>query len=177
MTRSNPNNANQYIMDPRQKLCWESYIDPRSDTFGNALQSAIKAGYSVLYAGGITGEKWFSEKLRRLNLLGKAEKVLDNTLGYDPVDPATGKVDHLLARVVLDAGKFVSERLGKDEGYAQRTESTGKNGKPLFTVDTTPEDEELLDIIVQHERDADTKVEQADGTATEPVGEEIQDQE
>lgn len=44
--KTNPNGANQYLIDPRQKKCWDLYVNPKSETFGNALQSALKAGYT-----------------------------------------------------------------------------------------------------------------------------------
>jgi len=122
--KSNPNKANQFILDPRQKLCWDLYINPKSDTFGNATQSAIKAGYTVDTADVITNTDWFSGRLRRLNMLGKAEKVLDEMLTMDAIDSAEKKIKQ-------DTAKFIAERLGKLEGYSARTEVTGENGEPL----------------------------------------------
>jgi hypothetical protein len=119
---TNPNGANQYVLDPRQKLCWERYINPRSKTFGNALQSALEAGYAETTSLHITTEKWFLEKVRRLNLLGKGEKVLEETLDYDSFDPETGKVDASVGRLKLDAAKHVTSTLGKDDGYSQKQE-------------------------------------------------------
>lgn len=137
MKQTNPNGSNQYVMDPRQKLCWESYINPKSETFGNGMQSAIKAGYEPLYANQITTTDWFKEKLRRLNMLGKAEKVLDRTLDYEPMSEE-GKIDVALVRVQTDVAKHITATLGKDEGYSTRTEQTGKDGKDLIP-ETTPE--------------------------------------
>jgi hypothetical protein len=122
MSNSNPNGSNQYNLDPRQKLCWDLYINPKSTTFGNGLQSAIKAGYDDEYAEQITTRPWFLEKVRRLNLLNKAERNLDNILDL----PLEEK-----ANLVLDASKFVAKTLGKEEGYSERTELTGKDGEQL----------------------------------------------
>lgn len=118
---SNPNGANQFQMDPRQKMCWESYIDPRSETFGNARQSAIRAGYEEEYAGQITVTEWFIVKVRRLNMLNKAEKVLDRTLDFDPMNGGD-KVDAGLVRAQTDVAKFVASTQGKDDGYSSRVE-------------------------------------------------------
>lgn len=131
---SNPNGANQYNLDPRQKLCWESYINPRSETFGNATQSALKAGYEENYARTITVTEWFVVKVRRLNLLGKAEKVLEemidmNTLTVVEVNgEQIIKNDPALSKIKQDTAKFIAERVGKDEGYSTRSELTGANG-------------------------------------------------
>lgn len=130
MSQTNPNGANQYQLDPRQKLCWENYINPRSETFGNALQSALKAGYEEATANQITTYDWFVGKRRRLNLLSKAEKVLDETLEYIAINEE-GKVDAAVGRLKLDAAKVIATTLGKDEGYSTRSEVTGANGEAL----------------------------------------------
>lgn len=130
--KSNPNGANQYLIDPRQKTCWEFYINPKSETFANACQSAIRAGYTDTTALHITTEQWFIEKLRRLNLLSKGEKVLDETLEYNVRDEE-GKIDAGLARVKLEAAKHVTSTLGKNDGYSTRNELTGADGKELPT--------------------------------------------
>jgi hypothetical protein len=115
MAKPNPNGSNQYLLDPRQKLCWESYTNPKSETFGNAYKSALKAGYEESTALQITTEKWFTEKVRRMNLLGKAEKVLDETLEYDVMNGGD-KIDSSIARVKVDAAKHVTQLRGKEEG-------------------------------------------------------------
>jgi len=154
----NPNGANQYFLDPRQKMCWELYIDPKSKTFGNATQSAIKAGYEPDYADQITTVEWFKGKVRRLNMLNKAEKVLDEVLetnhvvkkigAFGPVrDPETKEFifepDPSLLKIKQDTAKFLAERLGKDEGYSSRSELTGKNGEKLF--DLAEDEKEMID--------------------------------
>ena len=140
---SNPNNANQYQLDPRQKLCWENYINPKSETFGNAYQSAMKAGYEEGTAAQITTVDWFIEKRRRLNMLSKAEKVLDETLELDTLDEK-GIHNPSLLKIKQDSAKFVAERIGKDEGYSTRTEQTGKDGKDLIPNTLTEEEKQKL---------------------------------
>jgi hypothetical protein len=127
MNKSNPNNANQYSLDPRQKLCWDIYINPKSETFGNAYQSAMKVGYEEGTASQITTSTWFVEKLRRLNMLSKGEKVLDETLSYDVLDKETGKIDSGIARIKLDAAKHITSTLGKNEGYSTKVENELSN--------------------------------------------------
>jgi len=140
--KTNPNGANQYHLDPRQKLCWENYINPESDTFGNATQSAIKAGYTEGTANQITTFDWFIGKLRRLNMRSKAEEVLKEMIEMDDaqqviVDGRVLKVkkrDPALTKIKQDTAKFVSERLSKDE-WSQRSELTGKDGSELVPTD------------------------------------------
>lgn len=138
--------ANQYIFDPRQKLCWDLYIDPTSDTFGNALQSAVKAGYVYDTAKNITTERWFRLRINRLQMLDDAEKVLKEMV---TMKTKNSKIvgtkfvemeDSQLVKIKQDTAKFLAERLGKDDGYSGRNEVTGKNGKELGS---TSENREL----------------------------------
>ena len=40
-------------LDPRQTAFLTYYLDPKSETFSNALQSGLKAGYKQEYAENI----------------------------------------------------------------------------------------------------------------------------
>lgn len=149
MKKTNPNGANQYTLDPRQRLCWDLYVNPKSETFANAYQSAMSAGYEEGYAAQITTAEWFLERLRRLQMLSKAEKVLSDTLEIEHMVQAIGafgpildkktkkpifRPDSSLLKIKQDSAKFVAERLGKNEGYSTRTEITGENGESLKIV-------------------------------------------
>lgn len=142
MARNNPNNANQYVMDPRQSLCWSLYTDPKSKTFGNANQSALKAGFSKGYSDQITTRPWFQTKVRRIGMLDKAEKVLEECLEMPvSIEKLEGrgedaelvvKTDPALIKIKQDTAKFIAERVGKNEGYSTRTELTGAEGEALI---------------------------------------------
>jgi hypothetical protein len=122
---SNPNGSNQYLLDPRQLTCWGFYVDPKSETFGNAMQSAIRAGYEEATANQITTFEWFIGKRRRLNMLSKAEKVLDKALSYETdSEDENGKIKVQvdLLRVQTDVAKTVATTLGKDDGYSSKIE-------------------------------------------------------
>lgn len=119
---TNPYGANQYMYDPRQAACWDYYVNPKSETFANGMQSAIKAGYEPDYANQITTVGWFKDRVRRMNLLKKAEKVLDETLELPRHVDVDGKVDSGIERVRLDAAKFVADRVGKHDGWSQKQE-------------------------------------------------------
>jgi len=144
MAKTNPYNANQYQLDPRQKLCWDYYAKPTSETFGNALQSALRAGYEENYAKTITVTEWFVEKVRRMNLLGKAEKVLEECLdmpicttefqGYGEDKEEVVVTNPALVKIKQDTAKFIAETQGKAEGYSKRTEVTGEDGGPITVV-------------------------------------------
>lgn len=129
--RTNPYGSNQYVMDPRQKMCWDLYIDPKSETFGNAYQSALKVGYEESYARTITDTDWFCEKVRRLQMVNKAEKVLDKTLTY-PTEKK-GKIDKDLLRIQVDVSKHITKTLGKDLGYSEKQEVEHSGNVNLLT--------------------------------------------
>ena len=143
MAKSNPNKANQYVLDPRQKICWEFYTDPKSKTFGNATQSAIKASYTEGTADTITTTEWFIGKLWKLNAVLKGENKLKQLMEL-PLEDVEGKVDIGIARIQADLAKYVTSTLGKDEGYSNRTEQTGKGGKDLIPDTMTKEDKDNL---------------------------------
>lgn len=58
-------------LDPRQQRFIESYFNVDSQTFGNSLQSAIAAGYSMETSKNLTHNRprWLSEKLGQLLIM------------------------------------------------------------------------------------------------------------
>lgn len=74
----NPEGANQWVVDPRQEMFLSSYLNPQSETWGNALQSALKAGYTQQTAESIIcrAPKWLVESLGDNILLQKASRNL-----------------------------------------------------------------------------------------------------
>jgi len=131
-------------LSPQQLAFKNYYCNPKSETFGNALQSALKAGYKQEYAESITaqGIEWVSEIIRDMNMKSKAEKVLDEILEMSAIQLTEGKdgesymkIDTGLLKVKQDTAKFVAERLGKEK-WATRTEITGKEGNPIEVVNS-----------------------------------------
>lgn len=113
--------------DPRQSLFLSHYIDPRSPTFSNALQSGLKAGYSQEYSSTILSQDiaWLSESLKDSNLLHKAEKRLNQILDLEPVD-GEGKIDNSLMANQMKAVTLVAKGLGKAK-YSERVEQELSN--------------------------------------------------
>ena len=164
MTETNPNKVNQYTdLDPRQKVCWEYYVNPKSETFNNGLQSAIKAGYSESHANTITTEQWFRDRVRRLNMLSKAENVLEEMLdmpmriieweGRGEDTEQVVNTEPALVKIKQDTAKFIAERVGKDI-YSNRTELTGKEGRELIPDEKTREkSKEAIDSFLNDTKD------------------------
>ena len=140
MAKANPNGSNQYTPDERQKICWDFYLESILKGKPNAYESAIKSGYEEDSARNITLTGWFKDreqKLKRKEMLTKAETKLEKTLDYSPEETDENgivkiKVD--LLRIQTDVAKHITSTLGKEEGYSSRIEQTGANGTPLQIV-------------------------------------------
>jgi hypothetical protein len=119
-TPSNPRGKRKYkraLIDPQQIAFLTHYNDPQSPTFGNALQSALKAGYRQEYAESITHKnpQWLHEGVDRAKLLEQAEKNLQRYATQEPENDTDKKLQ-------VDVSKFIAERVGKTY-YSTRTES------------------------------------------------------
>ena len=117
--------------DERQIRFLSYYLDPKSSTSSNALQSAIRAGFSRKYANQIVsiGLEWVNEAIRkREKMLVKAERNLDAMLdletkegvrtmmGTEVLDKDGNLVKRenpQLLKTKADVSKFVAERIGK----------------------------------------------------------------
>jgi len=122
------------LLTPQQELFLSSYTDPKSNTFGNALQSALKAMYSQEYAENITGlmPEWLSENIGDTKRLRKAEKNLDEVQNLR-ITNEEGKIDVGLVEKRTKVDMFIAERLGKSK-YSTRQEVTGKDGQPILIM-------------------------------------------
>ena len=105
------------VLDPRQTLFLQNYLDPKSKTFSDAYNSALKAKYSDNYAKQIAsiGNEWLTDYNRRNNMLNKAENNLFEFLKMETFD------DTRLAYLKADISKFVASRIGR-EHYSERQE-------------------------------------------------------
>jgi hypothetical protein len=147
--KSNPYGANSSTPDPREQVCWDFYV--QSVTIGqpNAYESAIKAGYQEASARQITVRSWFLErnsKLKRKGMFSKAERNLDKALDTEYTTPE-GQIKSDVMKIVIDVSKVIVSTLGKDEGYATRSELTSKDGKELFNTLTDEEKEKLNSLL------------------------------
>lgn len=136
--RTNPYNVNQHTLpDPRQSTFLALYLDPKSETFSNALQSALNSGYEREYAESITAKMpaWLAEAVgEKSEMLDLAERNLKETLELPQKTHAMGAFGPLyekgkkkgkkipimaynasLIKYRLDAAKFIAERIGKDK--------------------------------------------------------------
>jgi len=133
---TNPNGANQHKLDPRQDVFLAGYLDPTSETWGNAYQSAVRAGYEESYALNIMNlmPTWLSDKLEDTGLLQQAMVNLKEFLATD---------DEKLQAIRADMTKFTFKGLQKAK-WSERAELTGKDGKDLVPEKLTDEEKDAL---------------------------------
>lgn len=128
--------GNQYQADPRQSDFLARYLDPESETYSNALRSALAAGYKQEYAENILSlmPDWLSESIEEANLVAKAVRNFQKLL--DSEDES----------INLKTSMFVAERLHKNK-WSNRTELTGDKGKDL-ALGLTEEQKAKLDSLL-----------------------------
>ena len=151
MAKTPDNNGKSYKrnkIDPRAVMFKRFYVDPQSHTFMNALQSALRAGYSEHYASNITHlkPKWFKDILndsdvKRAEMLKDSEDHFSTMLKKD-----TNRIDKDTLKIKHDSAKFVSETVGKDI-YSKRQELTDKGGKRLFNTRHRQEAQKSLEDL------------------------------
>lgn len=140
------------LLTPQQELFLANYTNPKSPTFSNALQSALKAGYAQQYAENITDlmPDWLWENIGDTKRLIKAEKVLDEMLDLDAQDSAEKKIKQ-------DTAKFVAERLGKHK-YSTKNET-----------DITSGGEKINKIEINYHDSADKPVADQEASGSLPI--------
>lgn len=124
---------------PQQVEFAMRYFLPDSPTYGNALQSALKAGYSQEYAESITIRNldWMEKVLSEIvgkpedkqSLINKAKKVLNKSLDSP---------DEKLAQ---DTAKFIAKSTPE---FAEKQDITS-NGETLRSVKVT-----LVNTAINH---------------------------
>lgn len=127
---SNVSDANGSTSDPREQQMWDIYIAKLATGIDNAKKAALEAGYSESHSENITLQGWFKErkdKLKRKGMFSKAERNLDKVLDFELEDD-NGKVNVPVASLVVGVSTTLVKTLGKEEGYSDRTEHTGKAG-------------------------------------------------
>lgn len=137
-------NGKSPFLTPQQELFLACYTNPKSETFSNAFQSALKAGYKEDYAKNITAvlPDWLAENVGDLRRLRKAEKNLEEVQNFNVVAD-DGKVDTNLLDKRIKVDMFLAERLNKQK-YSTRSELTGKDGGAIELSDKS--DDELAKL-------------------------------
>ncbi len=103
-------------MEPlRQQLYIAYYLDPKSPTFGNSKQSAIRAGFTESYAEMIMSHlpEWLAEKLtnnKYTRMLEKAERNIEEALELPSQTQAMGAFGPLFEKIKVKSKKVKGKR-------------------------------------------------------------------
>jgi phage terminase small subunit len=110
------------LLTPQQEMFLSYYTNPKSETFSNATQSAIKAGYEESYANNITAlmPDWLFESIGDMKRLRKAEKNLEEVQNIQIYNDE-GKLDANLIDKRTKVDFFIAERLNKQK-YSTKVE-------------------------------------------------------
>ena len=129
-------------LKPRQLDFIKNYTSPKSETYSNGVQSAIKAGYSVSYANTHahrrlvplvqdrirqSEERVMKQSMKREAMLVKAEENLASDLDIKDTE------DVPLRALRNKTSVFVAETIGKDT-YSKRTEVDNKGYSAINEV-------------------------------------------
>lgn len=114
-------------LKPQQQAFLKYYLDPKSETWGNAYRSALKAEYSEEYSQSITAQMpdWLSDNLGKNKMVQKAERNLDMALDGLLDDPEKG------AKTIQHKATEFTLRALRKQDYSDRIEHTGADGKDL----------------------------------------------
>lgn len=76
-------------IDPRRRTLASAFLDPSSPTYGNMLQSGIRAGFSPLYAKNLTQARpdWLLEIIYQHDFVAKARSNLKSDLEMGTESP------------------------------------------------------------------------------------------
>lgn len=116
----------------QQQEFLKHYLDPKSGTWGNAKQSALKAQYSEEYSDNIMSlmPNWLSENIGDTKLVQKANRNLDMALDGLLDDPEKGGKP-----IQMKATEFTLKGIQKTK-WSERTEITGKDGQAILVMPT-----------------------------------------
>ncbi len=127
------------IINPKQQLFIDLYTSPKSETFGNAKQSAIRAGFTETYADQILyrPQKWLSGIDRQLGDERMLRSARANLEAYQSLSITNGgdKVDPSILSAKMKNDQWLAERLDKAT-FSTRTENAS-----IVKVEHTIDDE------------------------------------
>lgn len=136
--------------DLRREMAFSNYCDPLSETYNNALKSAVKAGYTKKTARSITTETWWRKRVENLiKMLPRAEEIFIEDMYMETRTPVVVdgqtlyKIEPQLRRIRHDSATFVAETVGKQR-YSKKVtlQHTGKVSLLNESLDTIFDEEE-----------------------------------
>lgn len=105
--------ANQWTNSPQQNEFLRYYLDPtETDTWGNAYQAAIKAGYSESYASSImnVAPQWIQQAQNIVKLQPEHLKQALASIASSKYEKASDRIQ-AIKLLGIDQGMFVQKQL------------------------------------------------------------------
>lgn len=130
--------ANQWTITPKQIKFVELWLTPGSETFGNAYQSALKAGFTHEYAKVITsdaqGLEWVQAAKKRLITLEPSHtiKALEHMALHSSQDRDKIKALELVGKI---QGLFVDRSIQHID-----VQFTNEVPRPIIDLDSTTDE-------------------------------------
>lgn len=104
--------ANQWTNSPQQNEFLLYYLEPGQDTWGNAYQAAIKAGYSESYASSIIklAPQWIQQAQNVVKLQPEHLKQALADIANSKYEKASDRIQ-AIKLLGIDQGMFVQKQL------------------------------------------------------------------
>ena len=104
--------ANQWTNSPQQNEFLRYYLEPGQETWGNAYQAAVKAGYSESYASSIIklAPQWIQQAQNVVKLQPEHLKQALADIANSKYEKASDRIQ-AIKLLGLDQGMFVQKQL------------------------------------------------------------------
>ena len=141
------------LRDVRQLKTLEFYRNPKSETFGNLKQSAIKAGYDDEYANNLSTIQplWLSASVKKdVARVLRAEKNLDKMLNVEISLDTKNGID--VAKLQMEVSKFILKTIARqkyNEDQEQMTPNVQINIVNYNEKEKTVEDQTIEAQVVE----------------------------
>lgn len=130
-------------LNKKQRLFIDYWINPESETFANAYQSALRAGFAPTYAMNMTGQapKWLSESINKLELHPEhikqgISKIATGEINSRSVDDTRLKAYELLAKYSgMDKDKHVNITVVQPILGGQSTHIDNDPKQPIIDIE------------------------------------------
>lgn len=118
----------EVVLTPQQALFLQCYYDHQSPTWGNARQSALRAGFTDEYACSITYKmpKWWAEFVGKSSLIEKIERHFLEVLSMPNITQAMGAFGPIEKKEVIIEETGEVYKSGKKKGQPKTRKRTIK---------------------------------------------------
>lgn len=145
------------ILDPKQTLFIALYTDPKSPTFGNSKQTALKAGYKKEYAENLIhlNPNWLSNYIGDERRLKKSERNLEEVQNIPLSITKKKEIRDNKTNELIDVIEY--QEYNDSQLIALRTKTDMFLAERLDKVKYSTRSENAHIVKVEHSIDEDTR--------------------